>query len=107
MPPGVVPTLGPDATGVGQVYWYTVEGKGHDLGELRSIQDWFIRYQLNSVPGVAEVASVGGYVRQYQVDIDPNKLRAYGVTLADVKTAIERSNNNVGGKLIEGGGKDW
>lgn len=106
MPPGVVPTLGPDATGVGQVYWYTVEGKGHDLGELRSIQDWFIRYQLNSVPGVAEVASVGGYVRQYQVDIDPNKLRAYGVTLADVRMAIERSNNNVGGKLIEGGGKD-
>jgi copper/silver efflux system protein len=106
MPPGVVPTLGPDATGVGQVYWYTVEGKGHDLGELRSIQDWFIRYQLNSVPGVAEVASVGGYVRQYQVDVDPNKLRAYGVTLADVRMAIERSNNNVGGKLIEGGGKD-
>ncbi len=107
MPPGVVPTLGPDATGVGQVYWYTVEGKGQDLGTLRSLQDWFIRYQLNSVPGVAEVASVGGYVRQYQVDIDPNKLRAYSVTLADVKMAIERSNNNVGGKLIEGGGKDY
>ncbi|MGH9838470.1 MAG: efflux RND transporter permease subunit [Blastocatellia bacterium] len=107
MPPGVVPTLGPDATGVGQVYWYTVEGKGYDLGTLRSLQDWFIRYQLNSVPGVAEVASVGGYVRQYQVDIDPNKLRAYGVTLAGVKMAIERSNNNVGGKLIEGGGKDY
>lgn len=107
MPPGVVPTLGPDATGVGQVYWYTVEGKGYDLGTLRSLQDWFIRYQLNSVPGVSEVASVGGYVRQYQVDIDPNKLRAYGVTLADVRMAIERSNNNVGGKLIEGGGKDY
>jgi copper/silver efflux system protein len=107
MPAGVVPTLGPDATGVGQVYWYTVEGKGQDLGALRSLQDWFIRYQLNSVPGVAEVASVGGYVRQYQVDIDPNKLRAYNVTLADVKMAIERSNNNVGGKLIEGGGKDF
>ncbi len=107
MPSGVVPTLGPDATGVGQVYWYTVEGKGQDLGTLRSLQDWFIRYQLNSVPGVAEVASVGGYLRQYQVDIDPNKLRAYNVTLADVKMAIERSNNNVGGKLIEGGGKDF
>ncbi|MBL8202694.1 MAG: efflux RND transporter permease subunit [Blastocatellia bacterium] len=107
MPAGVVPTLGPDATGVGQVYWYTVEGKGQDMGTLRSLQDWFIRYQLNSVPGVAEVASVGGYVRQYQVDIDPNKLRAYNVTLADVKMAIERSNNNVGGKLIEGGGKDF
>lgn len=74
MPPGVVPTLGPDATGVGQVYWYTVEGKGQDMGTLRSLQDWFIRYQLNSVPGVAEVASVGGYVRQYQVDIDPNRI---------------------------------
>ncbi|MBS1806633.1 MAG: efflux RND transporter permease subunit [Acidobacteria bacterium] len=107
MPAGVVPTLGPDATGVGQVYWYTVEGKGQDMGTLRSLQDWFIRYQLNSVPGVAEVASVGGYVRQYQVDIDPNKLRAYSVTLADVRMAIERSNNNVGGKLIEGGGKDF
>jgi copper/silver efflux system protein len=107
MPPGVVPTLGPDATGVGQVYWYTVEGKGYDLGTLRSIQDWFVRYQLNSVPGVAEVASVGGYVRQYQVDVDPNRLRAFNVTLADVRTAIERSNNNVGGKLIESGGKDY
>jgi copper/silver efflux system protein len=107
MPPGVVPTLGPDATGVGQVYWYTVEGKGYDMGTLRSLQDWFVRYQLNSVPGVAEVASVGGYVRQYQVDIDPNKLRAYSVSLADIKMAIERSNNNVGGKLIEGGGKDF
>ncbi|MEP7273977.1 MAG: CusA/CzcA family heavy metal efflux RND transporter, partial [Acidobacteriota bacterium] len=107
MPPGVVPTLGPDATGVGQVYWYTVEGKGYDLGTLRSLQDWFIRYQLNSVPGVAEVASIGGYVRQYQVDLDPNKLRAYNVTLADVRMAIERSNNNVGGKVIEGGGKDF
>ncbi len=106
MPPGVVPTVGPDATGVGQVYWYTVEGKGHDLGELRSLQDWFVRYQLNSVPGVAEVASVGGYVRQYQVDVDPVKLRAYSVTLNEVSSAIERSNNNVGGKLIEGGGRD-
>jgi copper/silver efflux system protein len=107
MPPGVVPTLGPDATGVGQVYWYTVEGKGYDMGTLRSIQDWFVRYQLNSVPGVAEVASVGGYVRQYQVDVDPNKLRAFNVTLADVRAAVERSNNNVGGKLIESGGKDY
>jgi Cu(I)/Ag(I) efflux system membrane protein CusA/SilA len=106
MPPGVTPTLGPDATGVGQVFWYTVEGQGHDLGELRALQDWFIRYQLNSVPGVAEVASVGGYVRQYQVDVDPNKLRAYNVTLAEVSQAIGRSNNNVGGKLIEDGGKD-
>jgi Cu(I)/Ag(I) efflux system membrane protein CusA/SilA len=107
MPEGVVPTLGPDATGVGQVYWYTVEGKGYDLGQLRAIQDWFVRYQLNSVPGVAEVATVGGYVRQYQVDVDPVKLRAYNVTLGDIREAISRSNNNVGGKVIESGGKDY
>lgn len=107
MPEGVVPMLGPDATGVGQVYWYTIEGKGHDLGELRSIQDWFVRYQLNSVPGVAEVASVGGYVRQYQVDVDPAKLRAYKLTIDDVRRAIERSNSNVGGKVIESDGKDF
>ncbi|MBA3713641.1 MAG: efflux RND transporter permease subunit [Pyrinomonadaceae bacterium] len=107
LPAGVVPSLGPDATGVGQAYWYTVEGKGYDLGQLRAIQDFFVRYQLNAVPGVAEVASVGGYVRQYQVDVDPNALRAYGVTVGDVRMALERSNNNVGGKVIEGGGKDY
>ena len=106
LPEGVVPSLGPDATGVGQAYWYTVEGKGHDLGQLRAIQDFFVRYQLNSVPGVAEVASVGGYVRQYQIDIDPNSLRAYNVSLADVRMAIERSNNNVGGKVLEYAGQE-
>ncbi len=78
LPPGVTPYLAPDATAVGQIFWYTVEGDGKDLGELRSIQDWYVRYQLNSVPGVAEVASVGGAPREYQVDLDPNKLRAYG-----------------------------
>src|SRR6266545_6614586 len=72
LPAGVVPTLGPDATGVGHVFWYTVEGGGLSLRDLRSLQDWFIRYQLNSVPGVAEVASVGGFVQQYQIDVDPN-----------------------------------
>src|SRR6266446_5369082 len=72
LPVGVVPTLGPDATGVGHVFWYTVEGKGVSLRDLRSLQDWYIRYQLNSVPGVAEVASIGGTVRQYQIDVDPN-----------------------------------
>ncbi|MFN2455263.1 MAG: efflux RND transporter permease subunit [Pyrinomonadaceae bacterium] len=107
LPQGIIPTLGPDATGVGQAYWYTVEGKGYDLGQLRAIQDFFVRYQLNSVPGVAEVASVGGYVRQYQVDVDPDKLRGYGVTIGDVRMALERSNNNVGGKVIEGGGQDY
>jgi copper/silver efflux system protein len=77
LPSDVVPTLGPDATGVGHVFWYTVEGKGHSLRDLRSLQDWFIRYQLNAVPGVAEVASVGGVIRQYQIDVDPNRLRAF------------------------------
>src|SRR6202140_5798629 len=80
LPEGVVPVLGPDATGVGQVFWYTVEGPS-DPGTLRSIQDWFIRYQLNSVPGVAEVASIGGFVRQYQIDVDPMKLRAYNMPM--------------------------
>lgn len=100
LPPGVVPTLGPDATGVGQVFWYTVEGP-YDPGQLRSLQDWFIRYQLNSVPGVAEVASIGGFVRQYQVDVDPVKLRAYGVPIRSVFEAVQRSNNNVGAKVVE------
>src|SRR5207248_4958177 len=77
LPAGVVPTLGPDATGIGQVFWYTLESDQMNLRDLRTLQDWFVRYQLNSVPGVAEVASVGGYVQQYQIDVDPNRLRAY------------------------------
>jgi copper/silver efflux system protein len=104
LPAGVVPTLGPDATGVGHVFWYTVEGKGHSLRDLRSIQDWFIRYQLNSVPGVAEVASVGGVVRQYQIDVDPNRLRAYKIPLSAVIDAVMRSNRNVGGNVVEAAG---
>jgi copper/silver efflux system protein len=104
MPPGVVPTLGPDATGVGHIFWYTVEGPGHDLRELRTLQDWFIRYQLNSVPGVAEVASVGGEVQQYQIDVDPNRLRAYGLPLSRVMDAVMRSNQNVGGNVLESNG---
>src|SRR3982751_3838595 len=81
LPVGVTPTLGPDATGVGQIFWYTLESDKHGLRELRTLQDWFVCYQLNSVHGVAEVASVGGYVQQYQVDVDPNKLRAYSMPL--------------------------
>src|SRR3954449_3176823 len=81
LPEGVTPTLGPDATGVGQIFWYTLESDKSDLKELRSVQDWFVRYQLNSVPGVAEVASVGGYVQLYQVDVDPERLRAYNMPL--------------------------
>src|SRR5919107_1575314 len=106
LPEGVRPTLGPDATGVGQVFWYTLESDRHSLRDLRSLQDWFVRYQLNSVPGVAEVASVGGYVQQYQVDVDPNRLRAYGVPLSTVVEAVERSNTNVGGNVVEQAG-EW
>ena len=101
LPTGVVPTLGPDGTGVGHVFWYTVEGKDYDLGTLRSVQDWYIRYKLAAVDGVAEVASIGGYVKQYQVDVNPNDLRAYNLTVSDVVNAVQRSNNEVGGKIVE------
>lgn len=105
LPEGVVPTLGPDATGVGQVFWYTLESDSMNLRDLRSVQDWFVRYQLNSVPGVAEVASVGGYVQQYQIDIDPNKLRGVNIPISTVVEAVGRSNNNVGGNVVEQGGQ--
>ncbi len=101
LPAGVAPVLGPDGTGVGHVYWYTVESDRHDLGRLRAIQDWYLRLQLQSVPGVAEVASVGGYMRQYHVDVDPVKLRSYSVTVADVVKAVRASNNEVGGNVVE------
>src|SRR5215813_4168336 len=104
LPQGVTPTLGPDATGVGHVFWYTVESPTHSLRELRSLQDWFIRYQLNSVPGVAEVASVGGHVQQYQIDVDPNRLRAYNIPLSAVVAAVRDSNLNVGGNVLEASG---
>jgi copper/silver efflux system protein len=105
LPEGVIPTLGPDATGVGQIFWYTLESDGMNLRDLRTLQDWYVRYQLNSVPGVAEVASVGGYVQQYQVDVDPNKLRGYGIPLSVVVEAVQRSNNNVGGNVVEQAGQ--
>ena len=105
LPEGVTPTLGPDATGVGQVFWYTVESDSMNLRDLRTVQDWFVRYQLNSVPGVAEVASVGGYVQQYQIDIDPNKLRGVNIPISTVVQAVQRSNNNVGGNVVEQGGQ--
>lgn len=101
LPEGVAPYLAPDATALGQIFWYTVEGEGQDLGRLRAIQDWYVRYQLYSVPGVAEVASVGGFPIEYQVDIDPNKLRAYNVTLGEVYSAVARSNSSVGGRIIQ------
>ncbi len=103
LPPGVTPTLGPDATGVGWVYEYALVDRSgrHDLAQLRSLQDWYLRYGLQTVPGVSEVASIGGYVKQYQVEVDPNALAAYGIPLARVERAIRRSNNDVGGRLLE------
>jgi len=104
MPAGVVPTLGPDATGVGHVFWYTVEGGGLGLRDLRTLQDWYVRYQLNSVPGVAEVASVGGEVQQYQIDVDPDRLRSYALPLSTVVRAVMASNSNVGGNVVSANG---
>ena len=103
LPPNVNPTLGPDATGVGWVYEYALVDKTgqHDLSELRSMQDWYLRYELQTVPGVSEVASIGGYVKQYQVEVDPNKLIAFNLPLHKVIKAIKRSNNDVGGRLLE------
>jgi len=105
LPEGVTTQLGPDATGVGWVYEYVLEdttGK-YDLADLRSFQDWFLKYELSALPGVAEVASVGGYVKQYQVEVDPNKLAYFGIPLSHVKAAIKRSNQAVGGRLLEMG----
>lgn len=103
LPAGVNPQLGPDATGLGWVYQYTLNSDKKDLQELRSIQDFFLRYELTSIQGVAEVASIGGYVKQYQVNLDPNKLASYGIPLQKVKMAIKQSNNDVGGRLLEMG----
>ncbi|MCB9799241.1 MAG: efflux RND transporter permease subunit [Candidatus Omnitrophica bacterium] len=109
LPEGTKPVLGPDATGLGQVYWYTLEGRdsqgrpaeGWDLHELRTIQDWDVRYALLAVKDVSEVASIGGFVQEYQVDVDPDAMRAYGVTLQDVFQAVKMSNTDVGARTIE------
>jgi copper/silver efflux system protein len=107
LPPGVTPQLGPDATGVGWVYQYTVESDRHDLAELRSLQDFFIRYQLQSVPGVAEVATVGGFVKQYQVDVDPQRLHGYGIPLQRVSEAIRMANADAGARVLEMSGREY
>jgi Cu(I)/Ag(I) efflux system membrane protein CusA/SilA len=101
LPKGVTPSLGPDATGVGWAFMYSLNSTNRDLAELRSLQDWYLKYQLTAVPGVAEVASVGGFVKQYQVTVDPVKLRAYNLALKEVSVAIERSNGEVGGRSLE------
>ncbi|MCH8268321.1 MAG: efflux RND transporter permease subunit, partial [Acidobacteria bacterium] len=101
LPRGVTPTLGPDATGVGWVFMYVLKSDRHDLAQLRTIQDWYLKYELTSVSGVAEVASIGGFVKQYQITLDPNKLRGYNIPIAKIRTAVQRSNNDVGGRLLE------
>jgi Cu(I)/Ag(I) efflux system membrane protein CusA/SilA len=109
LPPEVSPALGPDATALGQVYWYTIEGRdpdgnptgGWNLDEIRSVQDWYVRYALQGVEGISEVASIGGFVKEYQIDVDPNAMRAYGVKLSDVIDAVRASNIDVGARTIE------
>ena len=110
LPDGVTPSLGPDATALGQVYWYTLEGRdpktgkpngGWDPQELRTIQDFYVRYSLTSATGVSEVASIGGFVKEYQVDIDPNAMKAYGVNVMEIMTAVKNSNLDIGARTIE------
>lgn len=101
LPDGVVPTLGPDGTGVGHVFWYTLDAPGYDLGELRALQDWYIKYGLQTVKGVSEVASFGGFQKQYQININPNKLNYYNIALAEVLRAVKANNNDVGGRKFE------
>src|ERR1044072_7683351 len=101
LPQGVVPSLGPDATGVGWAFMYSINSKERSLPELRSMQDWYLKYQLTSVEGVAEVASIGGFVKQYQVTVDPTRLRAYHLSIGHVAMALPKSNSEVGGRSIE------
>lgn len=101
LPQNVTPTLGPDGTGLGHVYWYTLDASGYDLGELRALQDWYIRFALQTVDGVSEVASYGGYQKQYQVVVDPLKLRYHNIGLMEVVNTIKANNNEVGGRRFE------
>ncbi|MGO8928764.1 MAG: efflux RND transporter permease subunit [Limisphaerales bacterium] len=107
LPKNVTPALGPDATGVGWAFMYSINSTNRSLAELRSMQDWYLKYQLTAVEGVSEVASVGGFVKQYQVTVDPTKLRAYNLSIADVSMAVQRSNGEVGGRSIEMGEKEF
>lgn len=107
LPQGATPVMGPDGTGVGHVFWYHLKSEKYDLGELRALQDYYLKYQLTSVEGVAEVASIGGFVKQYQVDVDPNKLSSYGIGITDIVNSIRNSNKDVGGKNIESSDKEF
>ncbi len=101
LPAGITPTLGPDGTGVGHIFWYTLDAKQMDLGEQRALQDWYIKLALQTVPGVAEVASFGGFEKQYQLVIDPVKLQFYNISMMDVMNKVKASNNDVGGRKFE------
>jgi CzcA family heavy metal efflux pump len=107
LPQGITPTLGPDGTGVGHVLWYTLDAKGMDLGEQRALQDWYVKLGLQTVPGVSEVASFGGFEKQYQVTIDPNKLNYYNIPLSQVLKSIKSNNNDVGGRKFEMNGTGY
>ncbi len=107
LPQGITPVMGPDGTGVGHVFWYHLVSEKYDLGELRALQDYYLKYQLTSVDGVAEVASIGGFVKQYQIDIDPSKLSSYGIGINDVSNSIRNSNKDVGGKNLESSDKEF
>ncbi|MDT8329332.1 MAG: efflux RND transporter permease subunit, partial [Roseovarius sp.] len=109
LPEGVAPELGPDATGVGWIYQYALIDRtgGHDLAQLRTLQDWFLKFELQTVPGVSEVATIGGMVKQYQVVVDPLKLRAYDLSLSRIRAAIEAANRETGGSVIEMGEAEY
>src|SRR5437762_9311535 len=107
LPKGVTPSLGPDATGVGWAFMYAINSTNRSLAELRSMQDWYLKYQLTAVEGVSEVASIGGFVKQYQVTVDPTRLRAYNLSIGDVAMAVRKSNGEVGGRSIEMAEKEF
>lgn len=107
LPEGISPNLGPDGTGVGHIFWYTLDAKGYDLGEQRALQDWYVKFALQTVPGVAEVASFGGFQKQYQVIIDPVKLNFYNLSMMDVLKAVKSNNNDVGGRKFEMSDKSY
>jgi CzcA family heavy metal efflux pump len=107
LPEGITPTLGPDGTGVGHVLWYTLDAKGIDLGEQRALQDWYIKLGLQTVPGVSEIASFGGFEKQYQINIDPHKLNYYNIPLSQVLKAVKSNNNDVGGRKFEMNGTGY
>ncbi len=107
LPEGISPTLGPDGTGVGHIFWYSLDAKGYDLGEQRAIQDWYVKFALQTVPGVAEVASFGGFQKQYQIVIDPIKLNYYNLSMMDVLRSVKSNNNDVGGRKFEMSDKSY